>query len=198
MLLEPGPLRLVPDAELPRPVVLPLFEALAIAEAQALEGAAVGLSVQQGAMASGAAPDPAIATGSDVTLAAAELASQAATPTTAIAGIAANAGGQEGHLGGLLSEIAGDLGVPVPGAPNIPPGGDTVPPPGTAPGLPDVQTPGGGEPAPIDVGEPPPPSNTPGPIPPAPPDAPPPGPHETPPDDRLPGPGKPDGPEQQI
>lgn len=199
MLLEPGPLRLVPADELPRPVLLPLFEAIAIAEAQALEGAAIGLSVAQGAMAGASTPHPAIVTGSDVSAAAAELAGQAGTPTTAIAGIASNAGGQEGQLGALLSEIAGDLGVPVPGAPTIPPGVEGVPPPGSAPEQPDVDTPGGGE-----SGSPPPTGGDggtlPGPVPPAPPPPtePPPGPGETPPDDRLPGPGKPDGPEQQI
>jgi hypothetical protein len=121
MLFEAGPLRLVPDAELPRPSVVPIFEGLAGSEVATLEGAAVGLSVSQGTMASAPAPIDPLRTGADVAAAASELARQTTEGPGAIVGVHGNAGAQESELGGLAGEIGRDLQERVPAPPTIPP-----------------------------------------------------------------------------
>jgi len=109
MLLEPGPLRLFTDAEIPRGGIPTDFTGPAAREAAELQAGAHALSSAAGAFAPGVGAPSDLAAASDLGAAVAEHDRQSRESDSAIADVAAGAGALEGTLAGLTNELAGEL-----------------------------------------------------------------------------------------
>jgi hypothetical protein len=121
MLLEPGPMRLFTDDEIPRDLAPPDFAGLAAREAGELEAGARVLEIAGGALTPGVGAPEDLAVASDLVAAAAEHESQSKVSDSAIGDVAAGAGVLEGDLSGLTSELAGELaGASMPDTPPEP------------------------------------------------------------------------------
>jgi len=109
MLFEPGPLSLFTDAEIPRALSPPRFEALAAREAAELQTGAHALDRFAGALAPAVGAPADLAAATDLIAAATEHDRQSREADSAIAGVAAGAGALQGTLAGLSNELAREL-----------------------------------------------------------------------------------------
>lgn len=125
MLLEPGPISLFVDAEIPRPGQRGTFERFTAQEASTLTDAAAAAGVAAGQLAPvlGAAGD--LRAASDLAAAVSEHDRQSRESDSEIASVAAGAGALESQLAGLTNELAGELAnASMPEEPDAPDAGE--------------------------------------------------------------------------
>ena len=121
MLLEPGPLRLFTDAEIPRALVPTDFEGPAVQEAREHTAGAGVLESAIGRFAPGVGAPSDLAAASDLRAADDAHDRQSREIDSAIGGISSGAGVLEGDLAGLTNELASELAnAAVPIAPEVP------------------------------------------------------------------------------
>lgn len=120
MLLDPGPLRLVTDADIPRPGPRPTFAGLVAAELAIVEGHDRVLAAAHSRMAAGL--DSPLDGGAALDLAAAQAEHdrQVGAVDSTIASVQAGADVLEGDLVGLSNDAQSDLRADFPIAPDLP------------------------------------------------------------------------------